>query len=344
MGGGFGRRLGADFSVEAALIARALNGTPVQLLWSREDDLQNDFYRPCSQHQLRASLNSEGEPEAWVHHLASPAIFAALQMPPASDRPGVYEATGAADMPYRVINRRCAYSLLPSRVPRGFWRAVSATHTVFAVESFIDELAAAAGRDALEYRLSLIDRLPDSLPLRDTNFPFQPERLKAVLLLAAERAGWNRRRPAGRGLGIACCWDHLSYVAQAIEVSLPDPLQIQVHRVVTAIDCGLVINPDGVRAQVEGSVVQGLSAALRERVQIADGGVQQSNFHDYPILRLAESPPVIEVLLRASAEAPTGAGEPALPAVAPALANAIFSASGRRLRNLPLDRQTLSLP
>ncbi len=342
IGGGFGRRLNNDYAVEAAIIAKVLKAPPVQVLWTREDDLQHDFYRPCSMHRLRSCLDDDGIPLAWDHHLTTPAIFAGYQLPPFSDRPGRYEATGAVDMPYSIPNRRCGFSMLPSQVPLGWWRAVSTTHTVFAVESFIDELAHRAGRDPLEYRLSLIDALPASIALRDENYPFEPDRLRGVLSLAADAIGWSQQQAAGRGLGIACCWDHMSYSAVAMEASQPEAGQIKIHRVVSALDCGLVVNPEGVRAQVEGCVIQGLSAALRERIKIENGRVAQSNFHDYPILRQMEAPEHIEVVIQDSAAAPTGAGEPALPAVAPALCNAVFAATRKRYRSLPLDRKNLT--
>jgi len=335
IGGGFGRRLNADYVVEAAWLAQRLGGT-VKVVWSREDDLQHDFYRPLSRHRLTAALDDAGEPLAWRHQLVSAAIFSAYELPPFSERPGLYEAIGALESPYRCASRDCGYSLLPSRVPRGWWRAVSATHTVFAVESFIDELAAAARVDPLAYRLRLIDELPATVPLREPDHPFEPARLRAVLSLAAGAAGWGRSLPAGSGRGIACSWDHLSYAAQVVEVVPADGGGLRVGRVVAAIDCGRIVNPDGVRAQVEGSVIQGLSAALGEAINISGGRVRQQNYHDYPVLRQAAAPDSIEVHLSASEARPTGAGEPALPAVAPALANAVFAACGRRLRELPL--------
>jgi len=253
----------------------------------------------------------------------------------------MYEAVGAVDLAYDIPNRRCAFSLLPSRAPLGWWRAVSTTHTVFAVECFIDELAIAAGRDPLEYRLSLLAAPPADLPTHDADFPFELERARGILTLAADVAGWGDTLPPGRGRGIAYCRDHLSYSATVVELSMPEPGRVKIHRVTAALDCGLVINPDGARMQVEGAVMQGLSAALREQIRLADGRVAQGNFDDYPILRQLEAPERIDVALRASASPPTGAGEPALPSVAPALANALFAVTGKRFRKLPLNRATL---
>lgn len=342
IGGAFGRRLNVDYSVEAALLAKALDGQAVQLVWSREDDLRHDFYRPCALHRLSAQLDGRrGEPATWNHHFTTPAIFSKYRLPPNSDRPGMYEATGAVDLPYRVPNRRCAFSLLPSRAPLGWWRAVSTTHTVFAVECFIDELAAASGRDPFDYRIGLLSAPPADLPGQDAEFPFELERARGILTLVADAAGWSDPLPDGHGRGIAFGRDHLSYSATVVEVSMPEPGALKIHRVTAALDCGLVINPEGARMQVEGSVMQGLSAALREQIRLENGRVVQGNFDEYPILRQLEAPERIDVVLRASAAAPTGAGEPALPTVAPALANAVFAATGKRYRKLPLDRATL---
>ena len=340
VGGGFGRRLNVDFAVEAALIARQVDH-PVKVTWSREDDTRHDFYRPKAVHRLIAAQDERGDPVAWRHHITSAAIFAKYQLGPYSERPGAYEVIGALDLPYGIAHRDCGFSLLPARVPRGWWRAVSTTHTTFAVECFIDELANAAGRDPLDYRLQLIDALPDDVPLRYPEYPFDPERMRNVLETVAASGRWNSKPPQGHGLGIACSWDHLSYAAHVVEVSEPEPGGLRVHRVASAIDCGTPINPEGIRAQVEGSVIQGLSAAMRERIGVDEGGVVQTNFNDYPVLRMAEVPPEIVVDIVKNEYPPTGAGEPALPAVAPALANALFAATGRRYRRLPLNRENL---
>jgi isoquinoline 1-oxidoreductase beta subunit len=334
MGGGFGRRINPDFTVEAALLAKQV-GKPVQVVWTREDDLRHDFYRPCSVHRIDASLGGDGLPLAWRHRLATPAIASTYQTKrePAWGRD---EADGAANMAYRVPNRSCEYSLLASGVPRGWWRAVSTTHATFAVESMIDELAARAGKDPVEYRLALIDKLPFAETGESAQFPFDPRRLAGVVRLAAEKAGWGRSLAAGHGLGIACGYDHLGYAAEVIEVSVIDD-RLRIHRVVCAADAGPVINPSGARAQVEGGLIQGLSAALRERVTIQGGAVVQGNFDSYPLLRINEAPVFVEVHFAETDVHPTGFGEPAVPPAAPALANAIFRAAGKRLRTLPLD-------
>ena len=333
LGGGFGRRINPDFTVETALVARQVSG-PVQVFWTREDDLRHGFYRPCAMHRLDAALAPDGFPLAWRHRMSTPAISATYG--PSEEGYGGSEGDGAGNMAYRVPNRSLEYTLLESGVPRGWWRAVHTTHATFAVESFIDELAEAAGRDPLEYRLALIDSVPVGRPsIGSREFPFSPDRLKGVLRLAAEKAGWGSPAPAGRFRGIACGYDHLSYAAEVVEVSLRNN-RVKIERVVCAADCGPVINPSGARAQLEGGIIQALSAATRERITIAGGGVEQRSFADYPILRISEAPPVIETWFAETDTEPTGLGEPAVPPLAPALANAIARATGKRLRSLPL--------
>jgi isoquinoline 1-oxidoreductase beta subunit len=332
MGGGFGRRINPDFTVEAALVSQKA-GAPVKVVWTRDDDLGHDFYRPCAMHRIEASLGADGYPEAWRHRMITPAISVTI-----GDRSGKYggdESDGAGNMSYRIPNRSSEYTLLDSGVPRGWWRAVSTTHATFAVESFIDELAEAAGKDPVAYRLALIDRIPVDNPAPSKQFPFDPERLKGVLRLAAEKAGWGRTLPAGRGMGVACGIDHLSYAAEVVEVSV-EPGRLLVHRVVCAADCGPVINPTGARAQLEGGIVQALSAATKERITIAGGGVEQRNFDTYEILRFADAPAAIETHFVETDTHPTGLGEPAVPPLAAALANAIYRATGKRPRSLPI--------
>jgi isoquinoline 1-oxidoreductase beta subunit len=336
LGGGYGRRINPDYAVEAALIARELDG-PVKVIWTREDDLRHDFYRPCAVHRIQAVLGDDGYPTAWRHRFSDPAISGTYE-DVNEEEFGVGEATGGGDMLYRVPNRSCEYTYLPSRITRGWWRAVSTTHTTFAVEVFIDELAERAGIDPLEYRLALIDAptvdrpaWPDSAPTE-----LDPERLKGVLRLAAEKAGWSRSLPEGHGLGIACGIDHLSYSAEVIEVSVRNG-ELRIERVVCAADCGPVLNPNGGRAQIEGAIIQGLSAALREKATVRGGAIEQGNFDGYPILRMREAPKAIEVYFAETDSHPTGLGEPGVPPAAPALANAIYRATGVRHRTLPIS-------
>lgn len=335
IGGGFGRRLNADYSVEAALVARKVQA-PVKVIWTREDDLRHDFYRPCAYHRIAASLGGDGFPEAWRHRFSSAAI-AATYGPPGQDGYGTGEADGAGNMAYRVANRSCEYTLLESAVPRGWWRAVHTTHTVFAVESFLDELAAAAGKDPLAYRLAMIDEVTVPRPSAGAgDFKLRPARLKGVLQLAAEKAGWGSPLPAGRGRGIACTFDHLSYSAIVVEVTARGE-GIRIDRIVCAADCGPVINPNSATQQLQGGVLQALSVALHERITIKGGSVEQGNFNNYQLLRLPEVPRQVEVYFAETDAPPSGLGETAVPPLAPALANAIAVATGRRLRSLPLE-------
>ena len=335
IGGGFGRRINPDYAVEAALVA-AQADAPVKVTWSREDDMRHDFYRPAAVHVIDACLDDAGMPLAWRQRFATPAIRATYSDKVDVDAFGVGESDGAANMLYRIPNRSCEYSYLDSGINRGWWRAVHTTHATFAVESFIDELAARAGKDPLELRLALIDELEVDRPEQNEEFPFRPQRLKGVLQLAAAKAGWGKPLPAGHGMGIACGIDHLSYAAEVVEVSVIDG-KLRIHKVVCAADCGPVLNPNGGRAQIEGGIVQGLSAALRERITVADGRIVEGNFGDYRILRINESPLVIETHFAETDAHPTGLGEPSVPPIAAALANAIYAATGKRHRRLPIE-------
>jgi isoquinoline 1-oxidoreductase beta subunit len=335
LGGGFGRRINPDVAVEAALIARQVEG-PVKVVWTREDDVRHDFYRPAAVHRIEAVLGDDGYPVAWRHRFSTPAISGSYEDEINEEEFGVGESTGAGNMLYRVPNRSCEYTYLPSALTRGWWRAVSTTHTIFAVESFIDELAERAGIDPVDYRLALIDAPQVDRPSAPEDFPADPERLKGVLRLAAEKAGWGKPLPEGHGMGVACGIDHLSYAAEVIEVSVRDG-ELSIEKVVVAADCGPVLNPDIGRAQLEGGVIQGLSAALKEKLTLRRGAIEQGNFGDYPILRLSEAPKVIETYFVETDAHPTGLGEPAVPPAAPALANALCRATGRRFRTLPIS-------
>jgi isoquinoline 1-oxidoreductase beta subunit len=301
LGGGFGRRLETDFAGEAVRLAQAL-GRPVRVLWTRADDLRHDFYRPANLTDLRGALCERGTPVAWEQRIAGPEI-----------------ALGEVDIPYAIPNLREVHVKEDPGVPTGYWRSVGASQNAFAVECFIDELAHAAGRDPLEYRLTLLAHAP---------------RHRAVLELAAERAAWRGRMTRGRGCGVAVYHSYGSWVAQVAEVASAGEAW-RVERIVCAADCGIVVNPDAVAAQMEGAIVFGLSAALYGEITLRNGAVEQSSFEDYPILRMHDTP-VIEAHLAESREPPGGAGEPGVPPVAPAVANAVFALTGRRLRRLPL--------
>ena len=302
IGGGFGRRLRNDFVAEAVEVSKAV-GAPVKVLWTREDDMRHDFYRPANCVRLRATLDSRGRPAAWFQRIAGPK-----------------NALGGVDIPYAIPNLRVETIEEDPGVPAGPWRSVGASQNAFSVECFIDELAHAAGQDPLAYRLQLLKE-------------FSP-RHHAALQLAAAKAGWGGKLPAGHGRGLAVYHSFAGWVAHVVEVSVKGNI-IRVHRVVCAIDCGLAVNPDGVRAQTESAVVFGLTAALMGEITLKDGRVVQGNFDSYPLLRIGETPR-IEVHLVKNAEPPGGVGEPGVPPIAPAVANAVFAATGRRLRRLPL--------
>jgi isoquinoline 1-oxidoreductase beta subunit len=350
MGGGFGRRVEVDFAVQAALVSRAV-AAPVKLIWSREDDMRHDYYRPACAAQLEASLDPSGRPLALLHHIAGP--WHRRQLPgwlrgpiggaqkqlgtplvprflpdfvwwrfPELMRTGIagIVAGGGAPFPYRVDDQQREYSLVECNLQLGFWRSVTGSQHAFFTESFIDELAHAAGADPYRYRRELLA-------------PAE----RVVLDRAAELAGWEGTRREGRSLGIAYHSQFDTRVCQVAEVSASDARSPTVHRVFCAVDCGRVVNPDTVRAQIEGSIVFGLTAALRGQITLAAGAVEQSNFHDYPLMRLGELPQ-IEIELIESERSPGGIGEPATPPIAPAVANAIFAATGERLRALPIER------
>ncbi|MDN3918895.1 xanthine dehydrogenase family protein molybdopterin-binding subunit [Roseateles violae] len=326
LGGGFGRRLEIDFIGQALRVALETRGAPVQLLWAREEDMAQDFYRPAGAAWLQAALDADGKPTALQIGSAGDAIaprwlervLPALAGP--VDLPDKTASEGLFDQPYAIAAQRIAHLATRHPVPVGMWRSVGHSHNAFFIESFVDELAHAAGADPLAYRLALLDGLP---------------RHAAVLQLAAERAGWGQPLPQGRAQGLALHESFGSIVAQVIELSLDANGRPRVHRVVCALDCGIVVHPGIVAQQIEGAVVFGLTAALFGRIDIDAGVVRQRNFNDYPLLSLAQTP-AIETHLIDSERPPSGVGEPGVPPVAPALANALFALSGERRRRLPL--------
>ena len=331
LGGGFGRRDATDFAVEAAQVA-ALAGAPVQLFWSREDDFQCGRYRPMAVHSMRASLDSRGFPNAWLDRMSSVSIGAFLE-PSESANPADTEVGGARRLPYDLPAFRMEYTPVRCAVPVGWWRSVEDSLNSFAVECFIDDLATAASIDPLDYRLALLPgrrRIPD----RD-GAVIETDRLRGVLIAVAEQARWRAQVPAGRAHGLACHSCRGSYIAVVVEVS-SDAGGVMVHHIWAAVDCGTVVNPLGLETQIQGGLVFGTSAALYEVLSVKDGRVQQSNFNDYRLLRFGASPAITLQILPSNAP-PTGAGEIAVPAVAPAIANAIFGLTGRRPRRLPIQ-------
>ncbi|MBC7837341.1 MAG: xanthine dehydrogenase family protein molybdopterin-binding subunit [Nitrospiraceae bacterium] len=327
LGGGFGRRLEVDFITQAVQIAKQVDG-PVKVIWTREEDIQHDIYRPYYYDRMVAGLDKSGMPVAWSHRSAGSSIYARWHPPAFKDGldPDVLEGAAEPPPPYALPNMLVEYVRQePPGIPTGFWRGVGPTHNVFVVESFIDELAAAAKKDPVEYRRALLGTSP---------------RAKAVLELAAEKAGWGQPLPEGRGRGVSVQFVFGSYVAQVAEVQVDKNGEVRVTRVVCAVDCGVVVNPDTVKAQMEGGIMFGLAAALFSEITVKNGRVEQSNFNDYRMLRINEAP-AIDVYLVKSGEAPGGIGEPGTSALAPALTNAIFAATGTRIRKLPVNRVEL---
>jgi isoquinoline 1-oxidoreductase beta subunit len=320
-GGSFGRRANkhADYVLEAVSIAKAINGrVPVKLVWTREDDTGAGYFRPAAIHRIKAGLDQSGNPVSWTHRVVGQALMDGTPfMPPDGKDPSLFE--GAADHPYAVPNVYVDAHFPKLGIPVLWWRSVGHTHTGFAVEMFVDELAKAAGKDPVEFRRGLLAK--------------EPRRL-GVLNLAAEKAGWGSPLPAGRARGVAVHKSFNSYVAEVAEVSLENG-RPKVHRVVCAVDCGIVVNPDVVKAQMEGGIAFGLGAALYGKIDINNGSVVSTNFDRYRVLRIRDMPQV-EVYTVPSTENPTGVGEPGVPPIGPAVANALFALTGKPVRKLPL--------
>ncbi len=333
MGGGFGRRLEHDYAVEAALVSKAIGG-PVKVIWTREDDMRFSTYRPASLHQLSATLDSSGFPAALTHRIIAPSISGQKGQPtPGNVDPDLPDEAGPV---YALPNYSLEYVMTETPVPLGWMRSVYALQAGFALESFIDELAVAAGKDPLHYRLHLLAKDQD---LQYFTTTWHTARMRGVLQLAAEKAGWDKPLPAGRYRGIACFGCFASYMAEVVEISMegdrPEHAQPRVHHVVAVVDCGQVVNPSILEQQIQGGIVYGLANALRAKITIEKGRVVQGNFDDYAPLRMEETP-TVEVYAVPSAEVPTGIGEPSVPPVAPALCNAIYAATKKRIRALPI--------
>ncbi|MGA8268542.1 MAG: xanthine dehydrogenase family protein molybdopterin-binding subunit, partial [Candidatus Acidiferrales bacterium] len=329
LGGGFGRRANpnSDFVVEAAHVAKVAKA-PVKVIWTREDDIRGGWYRPMWHDRFAAGLDASGNPIAWTHTIVGQSIMMGTPFAAFTIKEGVDSTSveGASDILYGIPNLQVDLHTPTIGVPVQWWRSVGHSHTGFAVEAFLDEVAHAGGKDPYELRRMLLAKQP---------------RMLAVLDLAAKKANWGSKLPAGVGRGIATHFSFDSYVAQVVEASVGKGGVVRVHRVVCAVDCGLVINPDTVKAQMEGGIIFGLTAALKTEITLKDGRVEQGNFNDYPMLRMHESPE-IEVYIVPSTEHPTGVGEPGVPPAAPALANAIFAATGKRIRRLPIRSSYLA--
>src|SRR6266853_545933 len=329
LGGGFGRRANpaSDFVREAVQVAKVAKA-PVKVVWTREDDLKGGWYRPMWHDRFAAGLDANGDPVVWTHTIVGQSIMQGTPFEAYGIKDGVDAASveGAADLLYGIPNLQVDLHTPKIGVPVQWWRSVGHSHTGFSVEAFLDEVAHAGKRDPYELRRKLLAKEP---------------RMLAVLDLVAEKAGWGNPLPRGVGRGIATHFSFETYVAQVVEASVEKNGNVKVHRVVCAVDCGRVINPDIVKAQMEGGIIFGLTAALKTEITLENGRVQQKNFHDYQMLRMLESP-IIEVHIVPSDVSPTGVGEPSVPPVAPALTNAIFAATGKRVRSLPIRNADLA--
>jgi CO/xanthine dehydrogenase Mo-binding subunit len=328
MGGGFGRRLEHDYAVEAALVSKAIN-SPVKVIWTREDDMRSSMYRPASLHQLSATIDGTGFPSALTHRFIAPSISGQKGQPAADGvDPDLPDEAGPV---YGISNYAIEYVMTETPVPLGWMRSVYALQAAYALESFIDELADAAGKDPLQYRLHLLQKDQD---LQYFTTTWKTARMRGVLQLAADKAGWDKTLPNGRFRGIACFGCFASYMAEVVEITMENE-EPHVHRVVAAVDCGQIVNPGILEQQIQGGIVYALANALRAKITIEKGRVVQGNFDDYAPLRLAETP-TVEVYAVQSTEPPSGIGEPSVPPLAPALCNAIYAATKKRIRSLPV--------
>ena len=339
-GGSFGRRYMWDYGAEAFQVAQRMR-VPVQLLWTREDDMTHDFYRPYSYHRLTGALDRQGNIVAWSHRIVSTPIRAIFDPPEelTPQRLASQELGGADVLPYRVANFRLDYVPVLSGVPRAWWRSVASSFNGFALESFVDELAHAAGMDPYLYRMALLkdDReVHNARAGREHDTPLSTRRFRNVLQLAAESAGWGKPMPKGYGRGIACLYSFDSYLAHVAEVSVDRDGNVRVHRVVSAVDCATAVNLDGVKAMTEGAINFALTQVLGGEITIKDGAVEQDNFDGYNVLRM-NSAPEVEVHILPTPGEPGGMGETGIGPLAPAVANAVFAATGKRVRRLPID-------
>ena len=327
-GGGFGRRFYADFAVDAAILSQRMK-RPVKVVWTREDDVQYDYFRPSSLHRVRAAVDGNGRISGWHHKMVNHSRGPYLERDGSPAEISNYEFPAAF-----VPNLLYEYMLVPARIPLGQWRAVDHSANVFVVASVIDELAQAAGTDPLAFLRRLIGD-EQYVHVRE-DFRFDASRLLHVVNEAARLADWDRPLPEGQGRGIAASYNQGAWVAEVAEVSVIDN-NLTVNRIAAAVDCGMRINPSGARAQVEGGIIEGMSAALMGEINVSEGRVQQNNFHNYPVCRMQQVP-TIDVHFVESNDAPRGLGEGPLPPVAPAICNAVFAASGKRIRELPLKK------
>jgi isoquinoline 1-oxidoreductase subunit beta len=327
-GGSFGRRFQWDYLAESYQVAKEMK-VPVQLLWTREDDMQRDFYLQYSYQRMTGALDGEGNIVAWSQRIVSTPIRAVFDSPELLKDPKHVASYDVIDsIPYQALHYRSDYAPVLSVVPRAWWRSVSAPFHVFAIECFVDELAHAAGQDPYAFRMRLV-HLDEAQ---------KTARLRAVLEIATEKSDWGKALPQNHGRGIACCVFGATYIAQVAEVSIDKSGSLRVHRVVSAVDCGLAVNPDSVRAQIEGGINYALTPVLSGEISIKEGAVEQSNFHNYQVLRMKDAPEIQVHLVPAQGDPAHGVGEAGVPPLAPAVANAIFAATGKRVRRLPMGK------
>jgi isoquinoline 1-oxidoreductase subunit beta len=354
LGGGFGRKSKPDFAVEAALVSRGIDGAPVKVVWTREDDIHNGFYHTVSVERLEAGLDKDGKTVAWRHNSVAPTIMAIFLKPDPLHEANWEAGQGLTDLPFDVKNISIENGAAEAHTKIGWLRSVSNISHAFAIQSFAGELAAAAGKDQKAFFLELIGP-PRIVDVRNSTkgfwdygenpdvYPIDTGRLRNVVELVTDKAGWGRKMPTGHGLGLAVHRSFVTYVAAVVEVAVDDKGAVTVPRVDIAIDCGPTVNPDRVRAQMEGAVIWGLNVALKSEITFKDGRVQQNNFDDYQVLRINEAPGQtnVHIVPHGYDIIPGGVGEPGVPPVAPALLNAIFAATGKRIRTVPIGQQLM---